>query len=47
MYYQRFHGIPIDFYVPKDITTDNGPPWDSYEIKKFFEDRIIKHILNN
>ena len=32
------------FGFPQDITTDNGPPWNSYEIKKYFEDRNMNHI---
>ena len=31
------------FGYPDEITTDNGPPWDSHDIKEFFTSRGIKH----
>ena len=34
------------FGYPDEITTDNGPQWDSHDIKEFFKSRGIKHGVN-
>ena len=39
----RLDNLVSLFGYPDEITTNNGPPWDSHDIKEFFKSRGIKH----
>jgi Integrase core domain. len=43
---ERFDDLFSLFGFSKKILTDNGPPWDSYDFKRFLEQRNIKHELS-
>ena len=40
---ERFDNLFSIFGFPNKVRTDNGPPWDSYDFKRFLEQRNIKH----
>jgi len=44
---ERFDNLFSLFGFSKKILTDNGPPWDSYDFKRFLEQRNIKHHSND
>ena len=42
----RLNGLFAIYGFPNSMLTDNGPPWNSTDIKLFFKARGKKHITN-